>query len=413
MRQPCTKRLLALSACLLMILALARGGSAQTAEAAGGARLFDSFKQLHGCDLGARLDNFAITVQGEEGVVGYIVSYGPGGEGSGSGTRNLMVMADYLVNSRGVERDRLRTVYGGQYKDLKDFWTELWVVPPGAEPPATRKYKNNLKSFTGKYEEYEDWDHLDEGDGGTGPYGGDPSFASFVEALRQRPSTRAYVVVRSSPRAVTGAWRRVAKRVAERIGDSPGLTADRVKIIFAGYDKKLARNDDGEERDDGAVKVQLWILPGDAPPPAREVADTRRPSEAVQLGALNQYNFYDPDNVKHVFEGLADVLNADRELRACIIYRPSTVPPDPEVEADAEPRVDLDQLVAKWKGELTTRYKIDERRLVVIRAAATREEDDGTAEAWVVPPGAQLPDAYPPQEEEEEYAEETAGQSPQ
>jgi len=410
MRHPNTKRLLVQSACLALILAFAQGKSARAAGPEGGARMFDAFNRLGGCDLGARLDNLAITLQSDESLTGYIISYGPEGEGSGTGRYNLLVMTDYLVNNRGVEKQRFQTVYGGRYSDPKEFSTELWLVPAGAQPPESRKYKSKLKSIRGKYEEYRTWDNFYEGFGeGTGPYAGDPSFASFKDALRERTSARAYVVVRSSPSAAPGAWRRAAKRVAERLQDDPAITADRVKIIFAGYDKKLARNE--EEGDNGEVKVQLWILPESAPPPAKEVADVQRPSEAAQVGALNQYNISYPDNVKRVLEGLADVLNADRELRACIIYRPSTVPSDPEPEP--EPRVDLSQLIEKWKGELTTKYKIDETRLVFIAAAATREGDDGTIEAWVVPPGAQLPDAYPPPEVEEEYAEEAEEASPQ
>ncbi|HYG80446.1 MAG TPA: hypothetical protein VD861_08670 [Pyrinomonadaceae bacterium] len=412
MRQPCMKRLLASSACLALILALAQGESAQAAGPEGGARMFDSFNLLRGCDLGARLDNLAIALQSDEGVAGYIISYGPAGEGPGTGSYNLLVMTDYLVNNRGIEKERLRTVYGGRYTDPKELATELWIVPLGAQPPELKKYKSKLKNIRGKYEEFMASDNFYEGMGeGTGPYAGDPSFASFRDALRERTSARAYVVVRSSPRAAPGAWRRVAKRIAENLEESPAITSDRVKIIFAGYDGKLAR--DEEEGDAGAVKVQLWILPEDAPPPAKEAADERRPSEAALIGALSQYTLPYPNNVKHVFEGLADVLSADRELRACIIYRPSTIPPDPEFEPDPEPRVDLTQLVEKWKGELTTRYKIDEARLVVISAAATRVENDGTVEAWVVPPGADLPDAYPPPAVEEEYVEEAAEEYPQ
>ena len=407
------KRLLVRSACLALILATAQGMSARAGVPEGGARMFDAFNRLGGCDFGARLDNLAVALQSDGSVTGYIVSYGPEGEGPGTGRYNLLVMADYLVNSRGVDKERFQTVYGGRYTDPKELATELWLVPIGAQPPEPTKYKSKLKSIRGKYEEYMASDNFYEGVGeGTGPYAGDPSFASFKDALRERRSSRAYVVVRSSPSAAPGTWRRVAKRVAERLEDAPAITADRVKIIFAGYDKKLAQD---EETDGGSVKVQLWILPENAPPPAKEVADDHRPSEAALVGALGQYNISYEDNVKRVFEGLADVLNADRELRACIIYRPSTVPPDPEFEPDPEPRVDLTQLVEKWKGELANKYKIDEARLVVISAAATRPENDGTVEAWVVPPGADLPDAYPPPDVEEEYVEEAEAEeaSPQ
>ena len=415
MRQPHIKRLLATSACLLMIVTLASSVLAQKIVPGGGARMFDSFQQLGGCDLGARLDNFAITLMQDEGVRGYIIAYGPEGEGIGTGTHNLLVMADYLTNSRGLDPERFKTVYAGRYRDPKEIETEMWLVPQGAQPPEPRKYKNKLKSFTGKYDEYLTSDNLYVGEG-SGPYIGDPTFASFVDALRQRTSTRAYIVVRSSPDAATGAWRRAAKKIADRLNDGSGIAADRVKIIFAGYDKKLRRKpgiDDDVMLEYESVKVQLWILPEDAPPPAKEVTTERRPSEAVLIGSLHDYMLDDSESLKHVFEGLADVLNADTDLRGCIIYRPSTVPPDPEIEPGPSPRVDLNQLVEKWKGELTTKYKIDVSRLVVISAAATREADDGTVEAWAVPPGATLPDAYPTEEAAEEYVEEAAEQNSQ
>jgi hypothetical protein len=418
MRQPCMRRLLAWGACLLMTLALAASGLGQKAAPAGGARKLDSFKQLRGCDLGARLDYFAIALQEDGGVTGYIIAYGPPGEGYGTASHNLHVMTNYLSNSRGLDPERVKTIYGGRYKDPKGVETEMWLVPTGARLPEPRKYKNTLKSFTGKYDEYVTSDHLypDESDG---PYTPDPTLASFTDALRERPATRAYIVVRSSPDAVTGAWRRVAKDLADRLEGDSGIAADRVKIIFAGYDKKLRRTPDqveGEGLDDARLRVQLWILPEDAPPPAKEVTNERRPSEAALIGSLDKYLLYDPGNAKHIFEGLADVLNADRELRGCIIYHPSAEPPDPETEPGSYqlPRVDLDQLVQKWKGELATKYQIDEARLVIISGAATRESDDGTVAAWVVPPGAALPDAYPPPEEEEEYVEDDAAEvSPQ
>jgi hypothetical protein len=352
-------------------------------------------------------------LQEDAGVVGYIITYGPPGDGYGTASHNLQVMANYLSNSRGLDPERFKTVHGGSYKDPKDVETEMWLVPAGARPPEPRKYKNNLKSFTGLFNEYVTSDRIYLGES-DGPYTPDPTFASFVEALRERPATRAYIVVRSSPRAVTGAWRRVAKDVAGDLKDGHGIADERVKIVFAGFDRKLAQNE--EEGEDGAVKVQLWILPENAPPPAKEVADERRPSEAALIGSLDKYMLYDPGNAKRVFEGLADVLNAYRELRGCIIYHPSTEPPDPETESESNPppRVDLDQLVEKWKGELKTKYQIDEARLVIITAAATRESDDGTVAAWVVPPGAALPDAYPPPEDEEEYVEDApAEESPQ
>lgn len=405
MRQPLIKLLLLmLSICFAQGLLPASRASAQTSKPLETVTKFDEFEQLHGCDFGARLDNFAIMLMAQPGVEGYVISYGPEGKGSGTGDFNLKMIENYLVNMRGLEKERFKTVYGGRYKNLTGLATELWLVPQGAEPPELRKYKNTSKKFTGKFEEFEASDSMAEGEG-IGPYSGDAMMASFADILRQQPETRAYIVAYSARDATTGAWRRVARDIADNLENEYGLQADRIKIIFAGYEKKP-----GE--DAPQVKVQLWILPNDAPPPAKEAKAERRPKEAVQIGTFDNYLLSEPANAKRVFEGFAEVLRADDQLRACVIVRPSMALPDPEVENNGPPEIDLRQLVEKWKTELARSYKIDEGRLLIIAASARDESSGGGLETWIVPPGAALPDPYPPQEDagEEEVVE---GENPQ
>lgn len=411
MRCPATRRLLNLSACFALVLIVASSGLAQALEPepSNNAVKVDEFERLRGCDFGARLDNFAIRLQQDPGLVGYVVSYGPEGKGSGTVDTNFQVIEDYLVNSRGIEKERLRTVYGGRYKELTELATELWLVPRGGESPKPKEYENTLHSFTGKFIEYEVSDHWAEAEEGSGPYSGDPTLANFADALRQQPRTRAYIVAYSSRAAATGTWRRIAKNIADNLENSYGVRGDRIKIIFAGYDKSKKSKSPDEGNED--ARVQLWILPDDAPPPAKEAKAERRPKDLVQIGTFNQYLLKYPDNVKRIFEGFADVLSADEQLRACVIYRLSTEPPDPEAGADEPPDVDLSQLVEKWKADLAKRYKIDEGRLVIIAAAATGERNAGTLETWIVPPGAMLPDPYPPQAEDTGEVEEETPQS--
>ncbi|HEV7844214.1 MAG TPA: hypothetical protein VGO69_11000, partial [Pyrinomonadaceae bacterium] len=386
------KRLLSLSVCCLALIMLhASEGLSQSIEPEqlSGAVKFDEFEILGGCDFGARLDNFAIYLQQDAGADGYVISYGPAGRGSGSGNYNLTVIENYLVNARGLEKERFRTVYGGRYNKQTEIATELWLVPRGAQPPELKLYENTAKSFKGKFEEYEASDHWGEADdGGTGPYAGDPVLANFAEALRSQPEMRAYIVAYSSPDAATGAWRRVAKNVADNLETHFDIQADRIKTIFAGYDKKL-----GEYHE---VKVQLWVLPSDAPPPARAAKSERRPKTLVRIGTFNEYFLREPNAVKRAFEGFADVLREDKNLRVCLIVRPSTEAPEAEASMGAPPSVDLVKLAEKWKLDLAKTYKVDEDRLVITVAAETDDYAGGVLETWIVPPGSALPDPYPP-----------------
>ncbi|MBD0326519.1 MAG: hypothetical protein ICV68_08805 [Pyrinomonadaceae bacterium] len=105
-------------------------GRTQEEEKAAGR--FDVFGDLRDCDLGARLDNFAINLMNEATMKGHAIVY------SGKYDLPQRVLAyrerigDYLVNSRGVEPSRLTVVDGGYREEMT---IELWVVPKGAAVP--------------------------------------------------------------------------------------------------------------------------------------------------------------------------------------------------------------------------------------------------------------------------------------
>lgn len=96
-------------------------------------RLFDQFGAVNGCDVRARLDNFALELQNDPTAQGYIIVY----NGARRTRRNYaQELADasknYLFSQRGVSPDRIVTVDGGRRQELA---TELWIVPSGAVPP--------------------------------------------------------------------------------------------------------------------------------------------------------------------------------------------------------------------------------------------------------------------------------------
>src|SRR4051812_39136998 len=81
------------------------------------ASLFDSYGNVTSEDISARLDNFANQLQNETAAVAYVIGYGPEGKGSGTGSHLLEVTKDYLANSRGIDAERVQTVYAGRYKE--------------------------------------------------------------------------------------------------------------------------------------------------------------------------------------------------------------------------------------------------------------------------------------------------------
>jgi len=95
-------------------------------------RKFDEYPSLARNDEKARLDNYAIELQGDPMATAYIVVY-PGRTGKqGDVQRQMARQVDYLVNSRGIDARRIVTLTGHTKEELM---VELWLVPQGAKPP--------------------------------------------------------------------------------------------------------------------------------------------------------------------------------------------------------------------------------------------------------------------------------------
>jgi len=93
-------------------------------------RKVDEYGNIRFNDEKARLDNYAIALQGEPTAQGYIIAYGTCDE---EGQKRAQRAKDYLVNTRGIDAGRIVVVDGGCMPELK---VELWIVPQGATAPA-------------------------------------------------------------------------------------------------------------------------------------------------------------------------------------------------------------------------------------------------------------------------------------
>ena len=95
-------------------------------------RRFDEFPDISRTDEKARLDNFGIELQNDPSATAYVIVY-PGKSGRrGEVQEHAGRIVDYLVNSRGLDQQRIVTLVGPTRNELH---VELWVTPRGAAPP--------------------------------------------------------------------------------------------------------------------------------------------------------------------------------------------------------------------------------------------------------------------------------------
>lgn len=393
------------------------GISAQTApKPIEAAVMFDEYGSVRGCDHSARLDNMAIEVQNNPNLEGYLVYYGP----ESASERTLGYIKDYLIHTRGLGEERWKTIYAGPNSDASEPRIQLWLAPRGASPPELARYENKMETFTGLFVQQERWDgvYFGEADGGTGPPIPDVSLPTFIDMLKERKDTLAYIVAFSGTESAPGAWRRVAQLESDDL-QSNGVTSDRLRTIYGGSDKGTKR-----------TNVQLWILPENAPPPMADAGPELPPTNTRQIGDFGDYELGDERGERWAFKVLLDGLRTSEELRVCIIVRLEEEGVAEELEKAEEEteleeaqqetplvtdvtatpdeipepqRADFLKLVDKWKSELTDKYKIRHDRFIVL-FTTPREGYGNSLETWIVPPGALLPD--PDAEPAEETSEE-------
>jgi hypothetical protein len=343
-------------------------------------RPFDQYGNLRGGDHAARLDNFAIQLLHETEAYGYVIVYAPE-----SGSKRIRkTIVDYLVNTRGLPRERVKTAHGGYYNPLSEPFVKLYIVPNGAKPFEPLKHDVDLARFKGKLAEYPGWDPIElvspalEDDPGIGPPVGSVVFDAFDDVFKAQKNAVAHVVAFNGIGDVPGTWRRVAESTVDELKRF-GFAASRFKIGYGGQAKE--------------TKVQLWILPPGELPPVKDPASEPQPAKAIQIGSFDNGMLADVKNDQAVFDRLLLVMRKNPDLRACLIVRMAVpVPEDAIAEVEEETELaDLPKLVEKWKTELAAKHKIRAERVVILFANA-QEYHLPTLEVWVVPPGQPLPD---------------------
>jgi hypothetical protein len=240
---------------------------AQAQASSEGARKFDEFGDIYLTDIKARADNFAIQLQNEPGVRGFIIVYRTRRDLPGLSSRLAGRIKGYLVYLRGIPAERVITVDGGEAECLTQ---ELWIAPAGTAPtPRGDAYSNQIidTETALKFDEYYYPQPQDTGLDEV-EYEGN-SLEAFAEALRKQPRSQGYIIV--YPQYYVERWDASLvdeniKRLRRRLHfDSPGtaqrvlravknelvnkyrIASSRVKVMDGGY-RRLR-------------EVELWIVP--------------------------------------------------------------------------------------------------------------------------------------------------------
>lgn len=379
--------------------------------------LFDEFGAVGYCDLTARLDNFAIQLQNSPKQQGFLLAYAP----PGAGERILDSLKNYLVNSRGIDEDRLTTIYGGRNKNLSELNAQLWIAPEGVVGPEPVKFDVKPAQFKGIFYEQQGYDEIaypgsfDEEGFHMGVV-----MEGFADVFKHQPQSVTYVVGYNGKTSTPGAWKRIAQNEIEEL-TRLGFEANRFKIIFGG---------ESEE-----AKVQVWVQPSVEPPPVKDVGPETLPKTSIEMADFDDRSLGDAKYERAAFNRVLESLRGFPTLRAAIIVRLRQPPTKEELEAEAAieaqewpvqmrtnqygvdeplemeepetPPADVLKLIDKWKSELASSHNIREDRFVVLYSRALPGYSS-SLEAWLLPPGENLPD---PEKKLKEWEAEEAGSS--
>lgn len=231
----------------------------------------------YGADLNvsaeiARLDSYAIALLDDPQAKGFIFHYRSRHQLPGAGFRRLKGIENYLIKTRGFEKNRFVLVDGGAVNCPK---TELWFAPAGTAAKSKEdSYQTHYVDTESvrKFDEYyyslnpdnPDYMGIEYGYG----FGSVNSLEAYAAALFKEPKSLAYIIVypqyyvqkfeyteesgrnykkgeiiSDSPRTTT----RIIRAVKNEMIKKYNFPAARLKIVNGGFRKFR--------------KIETWILP--------------------------------------------------------------------------------------------------------------------------------------------------------
>jgi len=244
---------------VVLTFATSQFAAAQTESKA--ARKVDEFGDILITDIKARLDNFAIELQKAPLSKGFILVYRSRRDLPGLSYRYANRMAGYLVDSRGLEKERVIAVDGGEADCLSQ---ELWIVPVGTAPiPRSDAYPRHFVDTDSARK----FDEVTWGGDDSAPGVYAEELEAYAAALRAEPKARGYLIAYSGYYRQREQWEEdgKSKHRVQTYSDPPDtsrkvlsearrlltrtyrLSPTRIRLIVGGHRKQGA--------------LELWIVP--------------------------------------------------------------------------------------------------------------------------------------------------------
>lgn len=248
---------------------------------------FDEFGNIPSGDTKARLDNLAVTLQNDPTLQLHVVIYGGRLGPREQVQRRAEFIKNYLVQTRGMELERIITIDGGYRDELSG---ELWLSlkgtnPPVATPTIDKTYvrivgqaNNNLSSsapaqtlYNQTLEELQPSRRVDE-------YGDISSsdesarLGKFAAILNSDEDLQGVIVAYGGRTALANEALERADRAKRHLVDKQVFYNSRINTVDCGYREKPA--------------TELWVSPVGASPPI--CSPTVNPNEVQIKGRDGQ-----------------------------------------------------------------------------------------------------------------------------
>jgi hypothetical protein len=240
---------------LLFALLWGSAFSAQSQVEVTEPRKVDSYGAI-GCDDGmAHLDGFAMLLQNEPHLQGYIIVYGERNGLPGKVLSYLHFAKEYLISDRGILPERLTTLTG--YGDR--LTTELWIAPKNASLPVKAidiewGNKHTARKFDEGFADY----YVSEGKLNLwtsdlcGLFG-EIYLSAYAEQLRLEPNSIGHIIVYTGTGKYAGTGKRsyrvrvMIKLLRERMVKEHKIEGKRIAIVYGGRRE--------------IPEAELWIVP--------------------------------------------------------------------------------------------------------------------------------------------------------
>lgn len=211
---------------------------------------FDEFGNVSTDDAMAHLDRFAVELNSNPNLQGFIVGHNRSDSLTGWFLRQLYGYVDYLVNSRAIDGSRVRVLEGDIRKELG---FELWLLPAGsafpipvpASEPETGSPKQFDKVSLGNESKC-------VGEFTIELYKLEDALKLFAEVLRRQSSARAWVVVHPSVHGNSVRAPQTIMRSRSLLTGKYGIESKRILTATA------------NPRSSICTEVNLWLAPANS-----------------------------------------------------------------------------------------------------------------------------------------------------